>query len=151
MTLHFAYGSNMHRGDMRQRCPHAQALGVATLRNWRFVITHDGYASIVPRAGSTVHGVVWRLSRRDEAVLDAYEDLASGLYRRVIAPVRYGDTLAQAMIYLARERPEGRPRPGYMEAVLDAARDWDLPADYLGELERWISRAAAIEQAVEAT
>ena len=49
--LHFAYGSNMSRALMQRRCPQATALGTARISGWRFVITPDGFGSIVPRAG----------------------------------------------------------------------------------------------------
>ena len=44
--LHFAYGSNMHRGLMQARCPDARVVGRAVLRDHRFVVTRDGYASV---------------------------------------------------------------------------------------------------------
>ena len=38
--------------------------------------------------------------------------------------------------YVGRNAGPGIPRPGYMEAVLDAARGAALPEPYLRELER---------------
>src|ERR1700704_1943306 len=90
MVLHFAYGSNMSRTLMRARCASAAARGTAQLPGWRFLITQDGYASIVPAAGATVHGVLWRLAPRDLAAINAYEALSVGLYRRCTLPVLDG-------------------------------------------------------------
>jgi gamma-glutamylcyclotransferase (GGCT)/AIG2-like uncharacterized protein YtfP len=135
--LHFAYGSNMDRAAMRRRCPGAVAVGPAALDNWRFIVTRDGYASVVPSAGDTVHGVLWRLSPRDLAALNAYESLDSGLYRRRMLSVRRGGTRVQALVYVARDRCPGRPRPGYQDLVIAAARDWDLSDDYVRGLRRW--------------
>src|SRR5438132_940098 len=56
VTLHFAYGSNMSRTLMRAHAPDAQPIGCARLCGYRFIITRDGHASVVPRAGSSVHG-----------------------------------------------------------------------------------------------
>src|SRR5262245_50625074 len=75
MTLYFAYGSNMNRALMQRHCPAAQEIGAATLTGYRFVITADGYASVAPSAGELVHGVLWRLTPRDIAALNAYESL----------------------------------------------------------------------------
>ena len=72
---------------MRMRCPSAAALGTAILENHRFMITADGYASVVPLRGSVVHGVLWRLTARDLAALNAYESINSGLYRVRVLPV----------------------------------------------------------------
>jgi len=135
MTLHFAYGSNMSRALMRRRCPGARPLGPGQLDGWRFVITGDGYASLVRDPGARVHGVLWRLSPRDLAALDAYEQRA---YLRRIVPVRHGAARRPALVYIAPERGGGRARPGYQELVVAAARDWSLPKAYVIGLARWI-------------
>lgn len=137
MTLHFAYGSNMSRPAMCARCPGAVALGVATLADWRFVITRDGYASIIRQADSVVHGVLWQLQAPDLAELNRYEDIKSGLYRCSELTVRHDAAERRAMVYIGRDRPEGNPRHGYMESVLDAARDWELPTEYIHVLRQW--------------
>jgi hypothetical protein len=137
MMLHFAYGSNMHRPLMQARCPAAQALGTATLAGWRFVITPDGFGSIVRRAGAIAYGVLWRLTPRDLAALNVYESLDSGLYVRRIFPVRHASRRVAALTYVARRAGEGTPRAGYMAIVVEAARDWDFPPAYIGSLARW--------------
>jgi hypothetical protein len=137
MTLHFSYGSNMSRALMNKRCPGARALGVATLRGWRFAITIDAVGSIVPRPGGIVHGVLWRLSLRDLAAINAYESLDSGLYLRRMLPVQQGARRLRALAYIARRRGEGRPRPSYIHLVVEAARGWGLPEPYIRGLARW--------------
>jgi gamma-glutamylcyclotransferase (GGCT)/AIG2-like uncharacterized protein YtfP len=135
--LHFAYGSNMSRSLMRQRCPGAHAVGTAVLQGWRFVVTADGYASIVLRPGEAVYGVLWRLGARDLAAINAYESLDSGLYVRRMLSVRSNRCQARALVYVARPRAEGRPRPGYVAVVEEAAREWQLPERYIQTLRRW--------------
>ena len=135
--LHFAYGSNMDRAAMRRRCPGASAVGAAWLDNWRFIVTRDGYASVVPGPGETVHGVLWRLTPRDLAAVNAYESVDSGLYARRMFSVRHAGGRVQALVYVARERRVGRPKPGYQDLVVAAAQDWNLPLDYIRQLARW--------------
>ena len=138
MTLHFAYGSNMSRALMERRCPGARAIGPARLAGWRFVIMREGYASIVPAPGAAVHGVVWRLSPRDLGALNAYESLDRGLYVRRVLPVLVGARRRAALAYVAPGRTQGRPQPGYQELLVEAAREWNLPADYISTLVRWM-------------
>ncbi|HKA80727.1 MAG TPA: gamma-glutamylcyclotransferase family protein [Xanthobacteraceae bacterium] len=137
MTLHFAYGSNMSRRLMGARCADAPALGVATLSGWRFVINSEGFGSIAPRAGGRVHGVLWRLSARDVAAINAYESVGSGLYLRRRLTVRHGGRHVAALVYIASRQGEGTPRPWYIQLVVEAARDWDLPERYIRSLRRW--------------
>jgi len=122
---------------MNGRCPGAQALGTATLSGWRFVINPEGFGSIAPRPGARVYGVLWRLTARDLAAINAYESVDAGLYLRRHLAVRCGAQPATALVYIARRRGEGHPRPGYVELVVDAARDWKLPDDYIRALVRW--------------
>jgi gamma-glutamylcyclotransferase (GGCT)/AIG2-like uncharacterized protein YtfP len=137
MTMYFAYGSNMNRTLMCGHCPRATSIGKAELVGWRFVITTDGYASIAPAPGQVVHGVLWRLTPRDLNSLNAYESIDSGLYRTRTLAVRVDGRRVAAMVYIARSRPPGQPKPGYLDLVLEAARDWQLPQDYVRALARW--------------
>jgi hypothetical protein len=136
--LHFAYGSNMDRALMRRHAPAAVPIGVACLADHRFVITADGYASVEPARRQTVHGVLWRLTPRDRIGLDLWECTASGQYRGGILLVRSSGRRQPALVYIARSRPAGRPKAGYMELVLAAARAWDLPPAYVAALRRWL-------------
>ena len=50
--------------------------------------------------------------------------------------VGLGNKRVRATVYVGRTR-EGKPKPGYLETILDAARGWRLPAEYIEGLERW--------------
>ena len=137
MTRYFAYGSNMSVAGMERRCPGATPIGRARLEGWRFGIFAQGFATIVPNGASVVHGVLWRVSPRDLAALNAYEGVDAGLYVRRVVAVRHGDERLPALVYVARNRRPGRVRPGYLADVVAAARDWNLPAGYVRTIERW--------------
>jgi cation transport regulator ChaC len=141
--LHFAYGSNMHRVVMRKHAPKAVPVGVATLADYRFIITADGYASVAPEPGHHVCGLVWRITPHDRTTLDAWESVEAGLYRAEILPVRQAGRDGPALVYVARACPVGRPRAGYMEIVIEAARALELPADYIASLEEWLPKDPA--------
>src|SRR4051794_30895571 len=125
--LYFAYGSNMSRALMGGRCPGASLLGVATLAGWRFVITPDGVGSIGRSPGKLAYGILWRLTARDIAALNAYESLDSGLYVRRTMAVEYETQRKAALVYVSTRLGTGRARPGYINLVVDVARDWGFP------------------------
>jgi cation transport regulator ChaC len=135
--MHFAYGSNMSRALMRRHAPAAQPLGLARLDGHRFVITRDGYASVEPAAGRNVYGLLWRITAGDRVTLDAWENVASGLYTAQMLRVQLDGRRHAALTYVARPCGEGRARPGYMEVVMAAAREWGVPPPYLRSLENW--------------
>jgi hypothetical protein len=133
--LYFAYGANMERAAMARRCPAAVALGCARLAGWRYAIA-DGYGSIARAPGSCVHGVLWRLTPRDLAALNAFESLDSGLYRRAMLTIEAGPNRLRALAYVGCRRGKRRPMPGYQERIIAAAQDWRLPDFYVAELRR---------------
>lgn len=137
MTLYFAYGSNMSRGPMTERCPTARQAGRAILRGYRVVIMANGYASVMPAAGEDVHGILWEIGPRDLAALDDYEDVAGGLYRKAMLPVLQDGKTVEALVYLGCEKRQGHPSADYIALVIEAARDCGLPEDYIARLARF--------------
>jgi gamma-glutamylcyclotransferase (GGCT)/AIG2-like uncharacterized protein YtfP len=137
--LHFAYGSNMSAALMRRRCPGARLEGSACLPDYRFIIMRSGYASVVPAPGCCVHGLLWRVTPRDVAALNAYENLDGGLYRAVTMAVVSHRRRRSALVYIGCNRVCGRPRSGYLDIVIEAARDAGFPPPYLRGLARWAS------------
>jgi len=137
-TLNFAFGSNMDLAQMRERCPNSTLIGPAFLAGWRFRIARHGYATVVPEAGGGVHGVLWDLTLPDEALLDAYEGIAEGLYSKRHLPVTTADgRQVSAMVYVMNDAEPGDPMPGYLEDVLAAAKGHGFPQEYLEELATW--------------
>jgi len=136
VRLYFAYGSNMDRAHMARLCPQAEPYGVAALRSYKYVIAASGYATVIPWAGSFVHGVLWKVTPKEIAALDRYEDVAGGLYRAVQLPVKYNERLLRALVYLAIGDKAGMTPPGYADKIIAAAKDWNLPADYVDYLAK---------------
>lgn len=129
---------------MRRHAREAEPVGVAALPNHRFIITADGYASIAPERAETVHGVVWRISPRDRATLDAWENIAAGLYSAATLPVLAARRRHMALTYLARPGGIGRPKAGYMELVIAAALEWQLPPVYIASLRNWLPGSSGV-------
>jgi hypothetical protein len=96
----------------------------------------------VPQPRAYVHGLLWRLTARDRVTLDLWENIAGGMYRAAMLPVVHAGKRQQVVVYVARARSHGQPRPGYMEIVVQAARELELPAHYIGSLQRWLRKQA---------
>ena len=131
MPLYFAYGANMDRAAMAQRCPRSKPLGTARLENHALAIMVEGWLTITPSPNAEVHGVLWDLAEADVAALDLFEDVPSGLYVKALLLV--GE--ATALVYVGTNAGPGRARPDYLAAVIAAARDWGLPTAPLAKLQ----------------
>lgn len=143
-TLYFAYGSNMNHEQMRQRCPAARPVGVATLADYAFRINRHGVATVVPRIGSSVTGGLWRVTDQCLVALDRYEGVAVGLYTRAEIQVADADgRVVSADTYRAAVSAPGAPRDGYLTVVLAGAADFDMSSE---EMERIAAAGQSVMQ-----
>ena len=147
MPLYFAYGSNMDRAAMAARCPGSKRLGLAQLARHRFIVTREGYASVLRDPRRTVWGVLWDVAFADMPALDRYESVAGRLYVKLTQPIITERGARRALIYVGRSAGAGQPRPGYLEGVVAAAREAGLPPDYIAEIEAWSLQTAARQAA----
>jgi hypothetical protein len=138
MPLYFAYGSNMDRAAMAQRCPASKPVGLGRLMRHRFTIFEGGYASVVRDPQRMVWGVLWDLALADMPALDRYESLSTGLYTKIVQPIRTERGPRQAIVYVGRSAKPGAPKPGYMEGVVAAAEHAGLPPEYIRGLKGWL-------------
>lgn len=147
--LYFAYGSNMDMEQMRERCPSARFVGIATLRSYRLAFTRKsrkrqcGAADVLSDKSRVVWGAVFeiddreivRLDRSEGHVLGRRENAYNREQRQVFLDDKDDQQLA-AMIYIAeREMNPPPPNMEYKSQILAAARDWGLPSEYIRELE----------------
>jgi len=138
--LYFAYGSNMKQAQMTERAKSAKVLKVGFLPDHRLVFNREGsyrpggVASVEPESESRVYGVIYRMSGIDFAALDETEDPKA--YRRTTKEV-LGIDGSRYMCHVYEAIPTGQlePDPQYLETLISAAQEADLPPEYIQELE----------------
>ena len=147
--LYFAYGSNMDWEQMRQRCPSARFLHRATLPDRQIAFTRKsvgggcGVGDVVRAPGQRVWGVVYDIVGADVGKLDKYEgfqpDRDRNAYWRRECTVFIDDDAQNPLTcssYFATPQPEPPlPSRAYVRQLIDGARHWGLPAEYIGQLE----------------
>lgn len=116
--LYIAYGSNLNLEQMKHRCPTAEVVGVAELRNWRLWFRggdHSAVATIKRERGFKVPVLVWRIQPQDELALDRYEGWPH-LYRKETLRLTVNGKRVYAMVYImnAARHPYGTPSMGYL-------------------------------------
>ncbi len=147
MPLYFAYGANMDRDAMSLRCPRSRPLGRARLVRHRFVITRDGYASVLRDPRGMVHGIVWDLALSDVKALDKFEEVDRGLYVKINQSVITEAGPRRALVYVGASAETGTPRPGYLEDVIASAETWSMPALYVQEMKRLLRSGGGLRTA----
>jgi gamma-glutamylcyclotransferase (GGCT)/AIG2-like uncharacterized protein YtfP len=150
--LYFAYGSNMEWSQMRERCPSARFVCIAKLKCHRLAFTRKsekrgcGVADFIPEQGLDVWGIVYEIDERELGRLDKCEGFVPGRRREDNAYFREerhvyrdgnDDAPLVALVYFAiRQNNPPRPNTEYKRLIVDGARYWHLPEDYIRELEQ---------------
>ncbi len=96
---YIAYGSNLSRQQMAQRCPGAKIVGGAVLKGWQLLFGY--YATVEPAEGKGTPVLVWEITSAQEQQLDEYEDYPK-LYRKAELAVE------------CTPLDEGTPQPRWM-------------------------------------
>lgn len=139
-AAYFAYGSNMDEAQMEVRCPGATFVQKAEVKGYRFELDESGVATIVPDASNHVEGLLWSVTREDIEGLDRYEGVALDCYRKAWIDVASGSgEMVRALVYLSnRSLGHGNGRSGYMEKIVQAAKDHGFSQAYVDMLNAFL-------------
>lgn len=148
-TLYFAYGSNINLGQMEYRCPDACVVGPVALENYELLFRRGGFATIVPKEGGKVHGLLWSLSPECERSLDRYEGYPRFYDKRMVT-VRDGlgrSLSVMAYIMDERFREPMLPSDTYYNGILEGYRQNGLPVTALKQA--WDHAVREVHQETE--
>jgi len=149
--LYFAYGSNLDWAQMKQRCPLAKFVCRAKLPAHRLAFTLKsvrrdcGVADVLPDQAKDVWGVVYELPCDELKNLDKKEGYKTarpndqnGYTREDHCVWQEVDAKRPLLAALYRGHPHldpPLPSNDYKKLIIDGAKHWKLPAEYIRELE----------------
>ncbi len=123
-----AYGSNLNRRHMAQRCPDATPFGSIEVPDMKLVFRD--VADIEPAKGFTVPLGLWRISKQDEEKLDRYEGYPHLYGKQMLDLPRVGEVLVYTMGEGSRVRENtlriSPPNLGYFDSIAEGFEDFDL-------------------------
>lgn len=125
-TIYLAYGSNLNLAQMAQRCPTAELLGTAVLRDYRLLFRGGhgvAVATVEPYEGGSVPVLLWDIEPNDELNLDRYEGIPY-LYRKEYMTLEYKGKPTKVMLYIMNEgRPLATPNVYYYTTIREGYKD----------------------------
>ena len=137
-TLYFAYGSNINLQQMAVRCPDAQVVEPAVLEGYELLFRGNGssfgVATIAPKEGSQVQGLLWKITTYCEMSLDIYEGYPRLYEKQAIMLHTKSGKQVQAMAYVMtheKERLPTMPTRSYYTGIQEGFRQNDLPEQAL--------------------
>lgn len=149
---YFAYGSNMNLEQMAYRCPKAERIRVVRLADYELTFAGrdgNGVATIRPKEGSCVDGVLWQITAECERSLDFYEGYPH-LYGKetVIVKDRLGGS-HQAMVYVMNEpycRSPALPAKSYLQGILDGCDENGINKAQIKEALWYTQQAVKVKE-----
>jgi len=130
---YFAYGSNLNKKQMLERCPDSKPMFIVTLHNYKLVFVgwsrqwRGGVASIKPFRGERVLGAIYEVSDRDLRRLDSYEAHPGNYTRFNITVFDEDGEPIKAITYIkSGQLEETQPSKEYLSLIQQGCRDWRI-------------------------
>ena len=130
---YFAYGSNLNKKQMRERCPDSKPMFIATLPNYKLVFVgwsrqwRGGVISIKPLRGERVRGAIYEVSEQCIQRLDKFEGHPTDYARQKVIVFDEDSEPIEAITYIkAGQFEETQPSKEYLAVIQQGYRDWRL-------------------------
>ena len=130
---YFAYGSNINRDQMLDRCLDSKPMFLAILPNYKMVFVRSfrqwqgGRASIKRFIGERVLGAIYEISEQNLKQLDVYEGYPDACDRVKIEVIgEYGKPV-EAITYIKTvQSEEAPPSQEYLAIMQQGYKDWGI-------------------------
>lgn len=147
---YFAYCTLLDEAEMQRFVPTARRGTVGQISGQRVVFERHGSGvetggcNLSPAEGQTIYGVLYDLTDKEFAQLDAISGVDRGFYERFTVQVMTDAGEISAETYVI-SNPGGpfQPTAGYVRPILAGARDLGLPKDYISTLDELVSDSTA--------
>jgi gamma-glutamylcyclotransferase (GGCT)/AIG2-like uncharacterized protein YtfP len=146
--LYFGYCTLLETANMQRYCPTAAPVGVGSLSGYK--LCFETYGPDDPRggcnleeaAGEGILGVLYELSPEELAALDGISGVDRGHYERIdVTVIRAGHEIPAVTYRIPAPGGPFHPPAAYVRPILDGAREWSLPEEYITKLVQIIEAA----------
>lgn len=127
---YFAYGSNLNKKQMAERCPDSKPLFVATLPNYQVIFSGwsrkwmGGVATIKSYRGAKVRGALYEVSDLCLRRLDKFE---AGYTHLKVTVFDEDNEPHEAVTYInAAQRDDSLPSKEYAAVIRQGYKDWGI-------------------------
>lgn len=124
--LYFAYGSNINLQQMAFRCPDAKVVKPVDLHDYFLTYCGGGVATVIPKEGAKVQGLMWEITPECEKSLDRYEGYPGYYHKKdvTVTDPETGDEFT-VMMYEMDEKYKmpAIPSRAYFDGILKGYLD----------------------------
>lgn len=130
---YFAYGTDLNKKQMAERCPDSKPLFTVALPNYKLIFAgwsrqyRGGIASIKSFRGDRVRGALYEISELCLRRLDKYEGYPGNCNRFKVTVFDADSEPIEAIAYIkAGQLEETQPAKEYLAIIQQGLRDWRL-------------------------
>ncbi|MFH0846475.1 MAG: gamma-glutamylcyclotransferase family protein [Chloroflexota bacterium] len=130
---YFAYGSNLNKSLLAERCPGFKPVCSAVLPNYKLIFTgwsrkwRGGVASIKSYQGEKVPGAIYEGEEKDFQRLDRYEDVPANYCRLNVLVLDEDGKAYQGVTYIkSGQIDETPPSKEYLLTIRQGYKDWGI-------------------------
>ncbi len=130
---YFAYGSNLSKKQMLERCPDSKPKLIATLPNYKLVFAgwsrkwRGGVATIKRFSGGKVPGAIYEISEPCLRRLDKFEGYPDSYNRLNVTVFSEDGEPIEAVTYVKTgQLEETPPSKEYVSIIQQGYRDWGI-------------------------
>ena len=127
---YFAYGSNLNKKRMLERCPNSKPKFTATLHNYKLIFSgwnrqwRGGVASIKPFRGERVSGAVYEVT---EACLRQMDKHEAGYEKLNVTVFDEDNEPVPAITYIkSGQLEDSPPSQEYLAVIRQGYQDWGI-------------------------
>ncbi len=131
---YFAYGSNINLDQMAYRCPNAEPRMAVTLDGYELLFRRGGFATIAPKEGGQVQGLIWKLTPQCVASLDGYEGYPRFYDKQAVWVKSLSGAKVPVMTYVMTEehtKVPTMPTAHYYDGILQGYLANEMPTEAL--------------------
>ena len=119
-----AFGSNLNKRQMKNRCPESIPCEAATLKG--YMLCFRSVADVIPKIDEQVPIAVYKITHNCEDALDHYESFPS-LYRKEYTDIQLNGQNINLMFYVMNQMYGfGKPSGAYYRTIAEGYIDWGL-------------------------
>jgi len=121
--FYFAFGSNLHKKQMKNRCSDSEELEKLIIKDWQ-LLYRNGVATIERKLGSVVPGAIYKISKQDEKHLDRYEGYPRYYIKKYF---KYNNRLIMFYVLPSIRAKMSLPSLRYFNTIMEGYCNWNLP------------------------
>ena len=129
--LYFAFGRNLYQKQMKKRCKDSKYIGCHKLKGYKLVFRHlyygGGVADVEKKKNSTVLGAIYKITKKDEKILDVYEDFPKVYIKKYFK--LYGRKVM--FYYMPKKTKTIPPSKRYLNLIIQGYKDCGYKNNYI--------------------